>query len=289
MLDNPEPTPQQSGEPSAPGAPSPQPTMGQPPAAGGPGREMRAPPGPGSDLEAPMRRVLREVTGELGAVVAGLTDRVSGAASDLQVHLEASRALPARIAEGMAAIGQAVGEAAAAQALVDERLEKVEAGDDQRRSDLAALRQDLRDQVTTLRGEVKGALDAVAASLRDGFTDRRSVDDDLVAEVRRTVTDAVEELRTELEELHARVEDWGKPRTSPRVTKDLRALEDRVDELDRVVREDLVDAVSERMERTFELRFEALIHLLESRVRQLSTPIPPEATPRAGLFRRSVG
>ncbi|MGH2724525.1 MAG: hypothetical protein ACRDI0_09740 [Actinomycetota bacterium] len=260
-----------------------------------------ASPGP-TDVEATLRRVLQGFAAELQEVLTGIHERVAQAASSLQRQAEGSGELPARIAEGMATIGEAVGEAAAAQAMVNERLEKMAAGDGALRDELLALREDVRSQVATLRGEVKGMLDGMAATILDGAGDRREAEaamaGRLAEEIRearrsvredleRAVGEAMDGVRRDVDDLRARIEAWGTPRSAPKLARDLGALEDRVDELTSSVRDQVVEAVSERMEHLLELRFEALVQVIESRVRHLVTT-QPENGRRAGLFRRSA-
>jgi hypothetical protein len=45
-------------------------------------------------------------------------------------------------------------------------------------------------------------------------------------------------------------------------------MDERLDEVSRIVREDLVDAVFDRMQRAFDRRFEVLVQLVETRVRE---------------------
>ena len=180
--------------------------------------------------------------------------------------------LPERMAEGMAAIGEAVGEAASAQALVDERLAEVAEGHEALRRELMTLREEVRSQVATLRGEVKGMLDAVVTTVVEESGDRRELDTDL---------------RRRLEELRATLEAWGTPKSSPKLAADLAALTERVSAITTNIQDEVAEAVSERMEYLLELRFEALVQLIESRLRTLAPPLPENGR-KAGLFRRSA-
>lgn len=267
-----------------------------------PSTPRRSPSAAAPEVEAAVRGVLHGFARELQQVLTGIHERVAQAAAGLQRHAESSGELPARLAEGMAAIGEAIGEVASAQALVDERLEKMEGARRAAGEELLALRDDVRSQVATLRGEVKGMLDGMAAAMADGAGDLRdaeaALEGRIAEEVResrrsiredlgRAVGEATAGLRSDLDELRAGFEAWGAPRSGARLAKDLDALAGRVEEINTSIRDEVVEAVSERMEHLLELRFEALVQVIDARVRHLAVP-QPENGRRAGLFRRSA-
>jgi hypothetical protein len=72
----------------------------------------------------------------------------------------------------------------------------------------------------------------------------------------------------EIEAIRRKIDAWGKSRTSPKVAEQIASMDERLEEVSRIVREDLVDAVFDRMQRAFDRRFEVLVQLVETRVRE---------------------
>lgn len=157
-----------------------------------------------------------------------------------------------------------------------ERLEALEASAairGQVTKDLDAIRRDLGVALEDLR-------DRLAAELASGFVGTRGAarggdaDPDVLKETRAT--------RAELERVRARMDSWGHARSAPRLAQELGAMGERVEALERVVQEDLTDAVFERMQQHLDRRFEALVRLIESRVAALA----PESDEDRARFRR---
>ena len=104
------------------------------------------------------------------------------------------------------------------------------------------------------------------------------------AEVEAAVKRSSEPLREDLAEIRRKIAAWGRVRSAPRIAEEIGTLDDRLGELERAVQEDLVEQVFDRMQGAFDRRFEALVQLVESRLREAAQP--PEEPPRRGWFRR---
>lgn len=97
-------------------------------------------------------------------------------------------------------------------------------------------------------------------------------------------------LRSDLADLRKRIESWGRPRSAPRLAEEIGAVEGRVRDVERTLQADLVEAVMTRLQRLFDRRFEALVQLVDARVREIAEAITYEERGRrggGGLFRRS--
>jgi hypothetical protein len=69
--------------------------------------------------------------------------------------------------------------------------------------------------------------------------------------------------------MREKIDAWGRSRRSAKTAEQIAAIDDRVGEVQRVVQEDLVEAVFDRMEQAFDRRFEVLVQLVEARIRDV--------------------
>ena len=106
-----------------------------------------------------------------------------------------------------------------------------------------------------------------------------------LSKTQRELDKAMASLRSDVGDVKRRITAWGRQRGSPKMAEEISSIEGRVGEVERLVQEDLVDEVYERMQRAFDRRFDALVQLLESRLRPSSDPTLAVET-RRGLFRR---
>jgi len=158
-----------------------------------------------------------------------------------------------------------------------ERLEALESS--------AALRGEVTKDLDGIRRDLGIALedlrDRLAAELASGFVGIRagmgkgSEENELLQEMRAA--------RAELGRVRARMDSWGHARSAPRLAQEVAGMGERVDALERVVQEELTDAVFKRMQQHLDRRFEALVRLIESRVAALA---PDDEDARARFRRR---
>ncbi|MGH2691781.1 MAG: hypothetical protein ACRDHM_04690 [Actinomycetota bacterium] len=96
------------------------------------------------------------------------------------------------------------------------------------------------------------------------------------------------EMSEEIRAMRAKIDAWGRSRTAPKVAEELAAMNKRIDKVALTVEEELVDAVFDRMQRVFDRRFEVLIQLVETRVREaLEKREEPPTSHRRRFLRRS--
>lgn len=156
---------------------------------------------------------------------------------------------------------------------------------------VAELRQTITTDLGTRLANGIGAISETAASRVADDVGKRveHLREELVDEATRAgkaiVQQASETLAEELGAIREKIEAWGKSRTSPKVAEQIAAMDERVDEVARTVQEDLVDAVFDRMQRAFDRRFEVLVQLVETRIREAVGK--REEPPRRRRFRRA--
>ena len=92
----------------------------------------------------------------------------------------------------------------------------------------------------------------------------------------------------ELRAMRAKIEAWGRVRTAPKVAEEIAAMGKRIDKVALTVEGELVDAVSERMQRVFDSQFEVLIQLVETRIGEAFQKLEEPSEPnRRRLLRRT--
>jgi hypothetical protein len=197
---------------------------------------------------------ITEAAGELGARVATMEDRLREVSNAVDV-----------------------------QALHPILAERVARAVDELRTSLS---EELGDRVTRGMGSVTDAVrEQVDTALPSAVEElRTTLTAGLEAEIEGTVDRAAAPLREDLAEIRRKIAAWGKVRSAPRIAEEIGTLDERLAEVERVVQDDLVELVFDRMQRAFDRRFEALIKVVESRLRE-ATP-PPAEPQRRGLFRR---
>ncbi|HEV3473773.1 MAG TPA: hypothetical protein VG602_00145 [Actinomycetota bacterium] len=203
-------------------------------------------------------------------------------------------ALTARIAD-------ASGELSARIGVLEARLQSVAEA-----VDVEALHPVLADRAaqavdelrTSLAGElgerVSVGMDGVTDAVRDRIDEalptaidelRTTITEGIDAEIEGTVERAATPLREDLADIKRKIAAWGRVRSAPRIAEEIGTLDERLTEVEQAVQEDLVEQVFDRMQRAFDRRFEVLIQLIETRLRDAGAPTAePE---RRGLFRRS--
>jgi predicted nucleic acid-binding Zn-ribbon protein len=149
----------------------------------------------------------------------------------------------------------------------------------------------LEDVIESMRAQVAQVVpEIVAEAVRSeaaGAAPDRSTAREMreLSKTQRELDKAIASLRSDVGDVKRRITAWGRQRGSPKMAEEISSIEGRVGEVERLVQEDLVDEVYERMQRAFDRRFDALVQLLESRLRP-----PSDATlaveSRRGLFRR---
>jgi hypothetical protein len=136
-----------------------------------------------------------------------------------------------------------------------------------------ALAGRVREGVGSGLGEVRDSFNTGIEALRDvvaaGIEEVRA---GLAKDLDRLATDAskksTEQVRTELEAIRTKIESWGRTRSAPKLSERLDQVEGRMGEMEEAIENKLVDAVFDRMQRSFDRSFEALVHLVETRVRE---------------------
>jgi hypothetical protein len=159
-----------------------------------------------------------------------------------------------------------------------ERLEALEASAALRgqvTEDLEGIRRDLGIALEDLRDRLAAELASGFVGIRGGAGTGSESNAQLLQEMRAA--------RADLDRVRARMDSWGHARSAPRLAQEVAGLGERVEAVERVVQEELTDAVFERMQQHLDRRFEALVRLIESRVAALA---PDDEDPRARSRRR---
>jgi hypothetical protein len=132
---------------------------------------------------------------------------------------------------------------------------------------------EVRDEISTGLGalgtEFGSGLEALRDAVVAGIAEVRT---GLAQDLERLASDAsersTEQVRSELEAIRAKIESWGRTRSAPKLSERLDQVEGRMGEMEDAIENKLVDAVFDRMQRSFDRSFEALVHLIETRIRE---------------------
>jgi ABC-type transporter Mla subunit MlaD len=280
-----------------------------------------------ADLRSRVDESAAVMAGRLDQAVSGLRAALDELGEVFQADINALRALPERLAEGMSAVREAVGEMAAAHGHIEERLdavsrasaEEVRGRVDETSEALAArlgeaagkLRWEVQDalsrvqeQLASLVGGIEGVrtdaeerasalqtglerVDNLAEAVesigrRRGFRQVVESDERLRQEQAAMVerlSDAGERLATRLEEVKQELE--GLRKAAHDAQAGLLAEEIRRRVTDELVTEEMVQAVLERMQQSFERSFAELTAHVDARLNAAGEPS------RRGLFRRA--
>lgn len=240
-------------------------------------------------VTASTHEVLKRFAAELHDVLATIRDRLEEASARFGGELEVYREVPGQIAEALETLGQALSEVAGAQAAVDQRLELLA---DRWAAEMASASAAAAEGHARLGSSIEGLraslAEVAAAQARladDASALRSAVTGDVVEEVSDAVTVPLEGLREEVAEIRARLQPGGKSRPAARLAADLSAVESRLEQVEAAVGHDLVEAVFDRMEQAFDRRFDALVQVVDARLRE--RPPAPEEPARRGLLRRA--
>lgn len=220
---------------------------------------------------------------------------------------DALRALPERLGRAMTVIRDAMRAIAASQEDIEARLREVSGEQQERFIEFAkayaerarALEDRVGEAVKAAEEAAGSAIGAIEAQ-REGLAAEIAARIDVgsvalgdpdsarglqeMATAQREIEQAFRAMRAEVERVRKRIEEWGKARSNAAIADQVTGLEERISDLEGAVGDRLAEAVGAQVERLFERRFEALVQLLESRLRQAAEPQADE--PR-GLFRRS--
>ena len=219
-------------------------------------------------------RRLEEAEREWGERQEALTGQLTGAADVLADRLSRLEAEVDRLLTALDPAG-----------LADRVGERVE-------SAVGELRQRVgRELGTRVTKGMSAVGEETAARVSEAAVGRLDeVREQLAADVERVSAEATERavaaVREEVADIRAKVTSWGRLRTAPRLAEELKTIEGRVEEVEGIVQGDLVEAVFERMQRAFDRSFEALVQLVETRVREAVGRARADEHERRGLFRR---
>jgi hypothetical protein len=114
---------------------------------------------------------------------------------------------------------------------------------------------------------------------------RRGLASDLEHVATEASDRSTEAVRSELTAIREKVESWGRTRSAPKLTERVDHVEGRIDEVEEAIQGKLVDAVFDRMQRSFDRSFEALVLLVETRIREAVGR--EEEQPKRRRFRRA--
>lgn len=133
---------------------------------------------------------------------------------------------------------------------------------------------------------------AVTAKLQEqvkkAFSSKAAIKDlSEISDAQRDLDKAAAALRADIAEVNKKIESWGKPRSAVRLAREVAGLEERVVDLEKTLQEQLVDEVVDRVQHAFDRRFEALVQVVEARLRETREE-EPEAG-RRGRRRRARG
>jgi phage shock protein A len=170
------------------------------------------------------------------------------------------------------------------------------------REGVAAGMTDVKDTVATGVGEVRDGVADGMGEVRDSFTKgleglrdavvaglseiRAGLSKDLEGLAHDAARESTESVQTELAAMRAKIDSWGRTRSAPKINERVDQIEGRMSEMEEALQGRLVDAVFDRMQRSFDRSFEALVLLVETRIRE-AIGTEEEDQPRRRRFRRS--
>jgi hypothetical protein len=172
----------------------------------------------------------------------------------------------------MAAIADAAEDLKTIRASMDEQRPDVQISD-RIAGAMSELRESLaHDLGADLAKGMAAISDAAANRVAEDVGGRvENLREELIAEATRVGTEVVqrasESVGEEIRAMRKKIDSWGRSRTAAKVAEQLSAVDERLDEITRTVEEDLVEAVFDRMQRAFDRRFEVLVQLVETRMR----------------------
>lgn len=242
-----------------------------------------------ASLTASTYEILERFARELRQPLSAIRARLDEASGRLEGELEVYREVPGQIAEALETLGQALTEVAGAQAAVHERLAALSertSAEIASASDAAAEREErLASSLEAARASIAELGAAHHRVAEDVGQVRVAVAADLADQVGDVVAAPLEALREDMAQLRARLETGGKSRPAARLAADLSAVESRLEQVEAAVGHDLVEAVFDRMEQAFDRRFDALVQVIDARLRDVGAP--PAEPARRGLLRRA--
>jgi hypothetical protein len=129
---------------------------------------------------------------------------------------------------------------------------------------------------------LEGLRDAVVAGLVEV---RGGLGEDLERLAQDAARESTEAVRSELEVIRTKIESWGRTPSAPKLAERVDGVDARMSEMEEAIQGKLVDAVFDRMQRSFDRSFEALVLLVETRIREAMGQ-EDQFAPRRRRFRK---
>ncbi|MGH2683992.1 MAG: hypothetical protein ACRDJP_00805 [Actinomycetota bacterium] len=237
-----------------------------------------------AETEQQVRERLESLSGELVSASEQLAQRVGDVERGVRVIREGidpevlRETLAKRIEEAVTALRRTLGAdlgtrlntgmVAVTEALAGRVREGVSDGMEEVRDSFTAGLEGLRDAVVSGIAEVRRGLSSDLEGLAAAASDR-----------------STEAVQAELNAIREKIESWGRSRSAPKLTERVDHVEERMEEVEEAIQGKLVDAVFDRMQRSFDRSFEALVLLVETRIRE-AVGEREEEQPKRRRFRR---